>query len=209
MCAVYGSDRTSMRLLGVTEQIIGDPAFGAAGYQYCGSIGPMQLSAIQTEALTHLGCALTERLGLSGVFGVDAVIDAAGTTWPVEVNPRYTASIEVLERAGVEPVLQGVAERVDRDASNPGAILKADPPNPIDRTAAIDAKAIVFARRGVFSPDLYERFDTAQIADVPWPGTTIEAGWPVCTFLASGADRDTCHQAMRQMASRLYDWLEP
>ena len=36
--------------------------------------------------------------GLRGVFGIDAIV-RNGVPWPVEVNPRYTASVEVIEIA--------------------------------------------------------------------------------------------------------------
>ena len=41
---------------------------------------------------------MSKAAGLRGLFGVDFVL-RDGIPWPVEVNPRYTASVEVLEFA--------------------------------------------------------------------------------------------------------------
>ena len=48
--------------------------------------------------LDKLGTVLAQAFRLVGLFGVDGVLDAE-RFWPVEVNPRYTASVEVLEGA--------------------------------------------------------------------------------------------------------------
>ena len=41
---------------------------------------------------------LADRFELSGLFGVDFILDG-DQVWTLEVNPRYTASVEIVERA--------------------------------------------------------------------------------------------------------------
>ena len=41
---------------------------------------------------------LAAEFDLVGLFGVD-FIDDGEQLWPIEINPRYTASVEILERA--------------------------------------------------------------------------------------------------------------
>lgn len=76
-------------LIGATEQLVNT-------FQYAGSIGPIEVDSRQ---LHDIGSALVERCGLTGVFGVDLIMQDEGELFPIEVNPRYTASVEVLEFA--------------------------------------------------------------------------------------------------------------
>ena len=123
------------------------------------------------------------------------MLDAAGDIWPIEVNPRYVASIELLERA------TGIAT------------LGAWPIHPPRRQVAgsaapaghaVHGKAILFARADGSAPDMYELFARDQVADVPLIGEPIRAGHPVCTVFAAGADRDACLARLHDLARRLY-----
>src|SRR5262249_18435246 len=94
--AVYVADGSSARLLGVTRMLVGEAWLHARAFHYCGSIGPVRTQPPLLEALERLGNALAKGFGLFGLFCVDFVMRAA-IPWPLEVNPRYTASVEVLE----------------------------------------------------------------------------------------------------------------
>lgn len=107
MSAVYRSDGWSCALLGVTEQLVGEPKLGASWYQYCGSIGPVFLDDSARKALSHLGVVLTQRHDLRGVFGVDLMRDRRSRWWPLEVNPRWPASAAVLELSLGGSLLRG------------------------------------------------------------------------------------------------------
>ena len=89
--------------LGVSRQLIGDPEFGADGYRYCGSL----LSAVgdapvadgaDADAAGALAAAAAAEFDLVGVNGIDFVA-SAGVLYPVEINPRWSASMELVERA--------------------------------------------------------------------------------------------------------------
>ncbi len=62
--------------LGVLTQLIGETAFGAAGFRYCGNIlapaGGAQ-DANLADAARALACAVTEEFGLVGLNGIDFV----------------------------------------------------------------------------------------------------------------------------------------
>ena len=85
-------------LLGITQQLIGTPWTGTTGFRYAGSLGPLPVPDAVTDQFRALGNCVAAEFALSGLFGIDAIL-AEATVWPVEVNPRYTASVEVLERA--------------------------------------------------------------------------------------------------------------
>lgn len=189
--AVYAEHGDRGAIVGVTEQIIGCRAFGTGGFRYCGSLGPAQLTERQHTALDRLGRMLIDRFDLHGVFGVDAVIDPFGDVWPVEVNPRYTSSVELIERATDIAVLNLAGNTTLNTPS---------------RTCG---KAIVFAKRDVTTEDLYQLFPAPNLADVPVPGQRIRKGRPICTVFAEGDDRDACMQRLRQMAQVVYTHVHP
>jgi len=88
-------------LLGVTRQLIGEARFGSRHrFGYVGNVFPAMLNEAERAACRQVGEAITRRFGFSGVFGIDVMRDPAGRWWPVEVNPRYTAAMELIERAG-------------------------------------------------------------------------------------------------------------
>jgi hypothetical protein len=69
-------------VIGTTRQIIGDPAFGGSGFKYCGNV----LVEPRYDVAP---------LGLCGVYGID-FIERDGVAVPIEVNPRYTAAMELI-----------------------------------------------------------------------------------------------------------------
>jgi uncharacterized protein len=73
-------------VIGTTRQIIGDPAFGGSGFKYCGNV----LVDTRNDIAP---------LGLRGVYGID-FIERDGVAVPIEVNPRYTAAMELVGRRG-------------------------------------------------------------------------------------------------------------
>jgi predicted ATP-grasp superfamily ATP-dependent carboligase len=172
-------------LLGVSEQLIGDPALGARDFLYAGSVGPLPLTAALRDQFATLGLQVAARAGLRGLFGIDCILDRDGQLWALEVNPRYTASVELLERATGLVALN--PSRVVGDA----------------RPAITLAKGIVYATRDVVAPDLM----AADISDVPAVGEAIEAGHPICTLWAQGDDRDQAVMRLHDAARRLYDRL--
>ncbi|WP_162271647.1 ATP-grasp domain-containing protein [Gemmata sp. SH-PL17] len=86
-------------LLGVTEQLIGEPWLHAPAFAYCGNIGPVTVDTQVANTITRLGQMLAAEMGLRGTWGLDFVL-VGSVSFSLEVNPRYTAAVEVLEYAG-------------------------------------------------------------------------------------------------------------
>jgi predicted ATP-grasp superfamily ATP-dependent carboligase len=96
--AVYVMAGGRAALVGATRQLVGETWTGASGFRYCGSNGPLPLDIRLHATLGRLGDCLAGEFELRGLVGVDFLLSGQ-TVWPVEVNPRYTASVEVLERS--------------------------------------------------------------------------------------------------------------
>jgi predicted ATP-grasp superfamily ATP-dependent carboligase len=184
-------------LLGVTRQWVGEQWTGAAGFQYCGSVGPLAVREQTTEQIRRIGDCLARRFGLVGLFGVDAVL-ADGDVWVVEVNPRYTASVEVIERAlGIEAISLHVRACRDGEAQ---VRCEADG----KRCAG---KAIVYADKhglvtnafGELARQLNDDPLWPTIADVPQIGTELHPRQPVTTVLAVGEDATEVESQLKQL----------
>ena len=83
--------------------------------------------------------AVTREFGLVGLNGID-FIARDGVPWPIEVNPRYSASMELLERARGHVAVRAAC-RTPAPAGFP-RLRRA-------RARRVLGKAIVFARRDV------------------------------------------------------------
>ena len=84
-------------VLGVTEQLVGLRAFGVRGYRWCGNLVPPRVP-VPLDQVQAICSRLAAAFGLRGHFGVDFIWDGE-RAWVVEVNPRPTASLEVIEAA--------------------------------------------------------------------------------------------------------------
>ena len=191
----------SVSLVGVTEQWIGTDWLHARPFGYAGSLGPLQLDASTQKSWHKIGRALTTRFGLKGLFGVDAVIQE-GIIRPVEVNPRFTASAEIIDLAGDGQIV----EKHVRACCGESPQIK-----PQSEMEKVHAKAIFFAPRCLVVPDelLMLPFSDSdektriRLADIPHAGTRIERAHPVATLLAEGADANAVARALRRAAQCL------
>jgi predicted ATP-grasp superfamily ATP-dependent carboligase len=189
---VFLADGNDSVVLGVSRQLIGDERFGATGFRYCGSI----LGAAPPESgAGELARSATRAFGLVGVNGIDFIV-RDGEPWPVEINPRWTASVELAEQA-----LGWPAFRAHHAACASGTLPGKDAVKP--RPGAL-GKAILFARYAVRVGDTGD-WPARGIRDVPRPGGTIPAGHPVCTVFAESPADEPCSRALGQAAARVYE----
>jgi predicted ATP-grasp superfamily ATP-dependent carboligase len=191
--------------LGISRQLAGDPAFGASGFQYCGSIlsHPVSLfeRGVAVAATAHgLATTVASDYGLVGLNTVD-FIARRGVAYPVEVNPRWSASVELVERAHGFSMFG-----LHADACSRGTLP--DDRLPLCLRRAV-GKAIVFARADVLLWQTREWLDARCVADVPRPGTTIRRGEPICTVFAEADDADACYRQLVRVAEVVHEEVGP
>ena len=182
--------------LGLSRQIVGDPAFGGTGFRYCGSLldsGNRRLA----DRAAALASGVSREFGLVGVNGID-FIRHGDEPVALEVNPRWSASMELVERA-----TGGSIFGVHLAACTTGTLPIAAP-----AAARIHGKAIVFARRTVTIGDTTLWLDDPDVRDVPHSGERISAGRPVCTVFASGDDAEGCYEGLVEKAGSIYRQLD-
>jgi predicted ATP-grasp superfamily ATP-dependent carboligase len=194
--ASFVSNGEECVVLGLTEQIIGRAEFGARGFRYCGNVLPltMEQNALLTQ-VRDITTRLTREFKLVGVNGLDFVLKD-GQVIPIEVNPRYSASMELIERAyglsifdlHVQSIQQGALPDFDL------AAWLAD--------NRFYGKAILYAEQDGVAPDT-RSWPVRDIRDVPFPGEALSAGEPVCTVLASGFTQAECFAGLVTQAEAI------
>jgi uncharacterized protein len=197
--AVFVASGRRSVVLGWSEQLHAPTAF-----RYGGNVLPLEAPSVTLAELRHLTQALTEEFGLIGLNGVDFVLRG---TRPVivEVNPRYSASMELVESATGIPLF-GL-----HLASCEGRL-----PDPETAAAALGltaetcfrGKAIVYARESVSVADPLGWIERG-VRDVPHLGEVIARGHPICTVLASGPSREVCLANLRAKEATILEACAP
>ena len=176
------------QMLGVTEQLIGTPWLHAKPFHYAGTIHEPDAQArvdgdpllARRARIQQIGESLRQAFGLIGYFGIDFILKD-GTPSVVEVNPRYPASVEVLEHAA----------HLDRA---------------VGKAIYFAPHAFLFPQSGPWDADLDVPFDPWRLpgfADIPEPDEPMEAGSPVLTFFASGSTAASCRDQLQSRAAEL------
>lgn len=200
---VFAADGQHAVALGISRLLVGEASFGARGFRYCGNIlvgvHDQQFSreADVIARSVELADAVTGTFGLVGVNGIDFVA-RSGRPYPVEVNPRYTASMELIERAYGLSVFESHARACAGDLPA-FDLFKARATN---REAV--GKAVVYARRDTTVGDTRHWLEDDTVRDIPAPGEHIPRGHPVCTVFARAGDAAACHRALVTRAAAVY-----
>lgn len=187
-------------LIGVTRQLVGEPWLFAQPFSYCGSVGPWPIGAAVREELVRLGKFVSSSYSLRGWFGVDFLMNDERVV-VIEVNPRYTASMEIFERANSFCLAE-----LHRAAIERRSIMQ--PRLPMDPSAIgqMFGKVIPFAPNDfVVSPRFGDWLRTLMsAADIPAPDSIVPAHGPIATLYASGSSFGDVILRLRASAIELY-----
>jgi uncharacterized protein len=199
---VFAADGRGAVTLGLSRQLVGDARLGVAGFRYCGSLLATHAAPLfprQEELLERaaaVAALVTREFGLVGLNGID-FIARDGVPYPIEVNPRYSASMELVERAGDISLFEAHARACE-------GLL---PPSPTLGNQ-VHGKAIVFARQDLRLGNTAGWLDRAFLADVPHSGERIRRGHPICTVFADAPSGKACHHLLLQRAAGIYRIVE-
>lgn len=255
IAAIFVAARRTAVLLGTSKQLIGEdwcrgemssmggidgsPKGGTGGsptnvrpsnFSYCGSIGPLHFDDAITEQLQAIGSTFAREFNLRGLFGVDAILTPANEIVPVEINPRYTASIEVLERASQLGTLGTRGKQLKSIQLHLEACLDEKLPDRVmPVTNAVAGKAILYmptrdmdSDEALLSDAREWRFSTASaqwatvrnlssgrpvVADIPQAESPLHAGQPILTLLAEGKDEEEVRAELLVQSAECYDIL--
>ena len=196
--AAFVADGRRAVVLGLTEQLVGRRTFGATGFRYCGNLLPPRLPVDERETLLRevrdiVNC-LTTTFGLQGLNGLDFVWHE-GRVWTLEVNPRPTASMELMNAAYDVRVFDAHVRAFE------GQLPSFD----LERamvSAPAAGKAVLYAPQDVVLGDT-SGWAACGLRDIPHPGERIRKGHPVCTILVTGTTPTVCLRKLRARATEL------
>jgi len=229
-------EQSSAELLGVSTQLIGSPRLNAPHFGYCGSIVPSQIDDLieislpllnhkpirprpaeqsLTQLLIQAGQAIARECHLRGLFGIDFIWDG-NQAWILEVNPRYTASMELVECALDRPLLDWHRRAcLDTPSHDLVQTIRAE----IRESHLIAArhreffgKVVLYADRNSIAPDLSEFLNAEiklgcmpQVADIPINVSAILQCQPVLTCLGRNDDPTQLHSNLIERAHTLWN----
>ncbi|MEM7558066.1 MAG: ATP-grasp domain-containing protein [Planctomycetota bacterium] len=190
-CLILPQLPRECELAGVTESWTERDWPGPTEFIYRGSFGPIPLSEEQNRILLNIAEEVRQQTGLRGWLGVDFIEDADGNLWLLELNPRWTAGMEILARADRNPVPAHLA-CFTPDLVCPPSLPQMDAldadSEPLTRVLA--AKAVVYAERelrlGAREMAILHNPPRRNFADIPrlpedHSELLIEPGHPILT----------------------------
>jgi len=187
-------------VIGLTRQLIGNEELGGKGYGWCGNILPPPLDDDQNldilKSVEKIVTSLTRHFGLKGICGIDFIVSKGADErlhpYLLEVNPRYTASMELMEWAYGLNIYNLHIEAIDGHL--PQFYLAEHLNDPCF------GKGIVFAYQSIRIRKTDQWWERGW-RDIPYPGDMIEPGHPVCTVFARGDTHDACLENLLENAA--------
>ncbi len=195
----------SQQLIGLEPEVTGEP------FAYHGSIGPLPMSADLARRWELTTARLIAGTRYRGLLGIDVICHGNEVSL-IEVNPRYTASCEILELQQRRPLLE-------RHCRAFGLTVRTQelPEHPDESGGRMIGKRIVYAdhdltiaERSLAELTISElagrtpgrsHWTLPEMSDLPWPGTRFSQGQPVCTVWA-------CGTGVEDVASRLEERVQ-
>lgn len=197
--ALFLSVSQQTELIACFEQLIGHSSQPEIPpFTYRGSLYPLPLPEKGLLELERLGCTLAKSAGLQGLFGIDFVWSGE-TVWPVEVNPRYTASVELVEYALKRPLLAEHCLRIRK----PGLTQMNPAPEVIAKQIIYAPVPLRIDRPLALPPEIDDPWQVPGCSDLPVPGVEIAAGEPVCTLLTTAPNRQSGLQRLAEAEQAL------
>jgi predicted ATP-grasp superfamily ATP-dependent carboligase len=189
------STTSQVEAISVNEQLIGLPQLGVTEpYGFCGNIVPLTAHHKVINTATTYAEKICAHFQLVGSNGIDFIATKSSECAVIEVNPRMQGTLECLERV------------YDRNIVS--AHINACTRNELSRTAwkpqRYCARVILYAFETIAVPSLHH---FQGIRDIPFEGTIIKKGEPLCSLLADGSNR---HQAVNScfiQATHIYEYI--
>lgn len=197
--ACFLADSGGVQLIGICRNLF--TRVGDLPFVYKGSFGPVQLSSVNRHRLLSAAGHIASHSGLQGLFNIDLIRRSDDQLFLLEVNPRWTATSELIERALTE---SGSIQADDSlmqcsiDAMLGRTVRRMMDPEST-RGSSQWIKRIVYAIDPVvFDLEMARRCtrDLGSVHDLPENGAVIPPLHPICTLIAklptgSGADESS------------------
>ncbi|MCA9130607.1 MAG: ATP-grasp domain-containing protein [Planctomycetales bacterium] len=101
--------QTGTQLVGITSSLSSHQWPGPSEFIYRGSLGPLPISDTHRHQLLAAAEYVQRQVGILGWIQMDLILDGGGQLWLLEINPRWTAGMEIFVMAGTDLVQQHAA----------------------------------------------------------------------------------------------------
>ena len=194
--AIFCFTESGFELLGTSIQSSGTQSLHASDFLYSGSMGPVKPCNSELTELQTIGEIISSNYRPRGLLGMDYILNES-RVYPLEINPRYTASMEVLELALGQNFITKHMQAFG---------FKAICENPARTEPSVIGKAIYYAPHDVLIPEdapwvsieanprLFSTF-----ADIPRANSAIDKVSPVVTIFAKA---DSLNDVKAQLKTR-------
>lgn len=208
--AVYLASKSRTDFLGASYQLTCPSRDGNQPFRYAGSVGPIPFERLRDDSLddklNKIGSVVTSVYPLSGIFSLDFIRDAGNEIRLLEINPRYTAGCELIERClgkslvglhaaacgGSIDLESGGLENV-RGASClswHGKKVAYATSDLAQVTEDLTAELLALHSTG------QERDGWATIGDIPRARASIRCDEPIATVFATGDDEESVREQL-------------
>ncbi|MFA6807685.1 MAG: ATP-grasp domain-containing protein [Eubacteriales bacterium] len=203
-------------VLGTSRQLVGKGG-GVRSFLYQGNIVPLDIKGILglnyfEKKITEMVKHLTSTFGLKGINTVDFILNSEGI-WVLEVNPRWSASVELIEKylgkRFFKYHLKGCMEEKLPDVFPVKFSLDTEsedcyPKLENNSVWKFLGKTIVYSEntflvKGKKEEEFHYLYGQG-VRDIPQVGTIIEKGQPICTVIAKGSGDQDCLLRLQEKA---------
>ena len=184
-------------------------------FLYGGSLGPVRLLPSTLERMSRIGHTIAREFSLVGVFNVDLIMRPNESLALLEVNPRYSASMELLHGSNGNHIALDRTSLIDwhlaahqGDTRLGAEVERWLVGNLQETTMSYGCKRVVYC--GNWEPHIvWKRLERGsdlarkdsrthlelKICDLPCNESSIVPGGPLCTVLVRNAKSP--HEALR------------
>jgi uncharacterized protein len=173
--AAFETTRRGAELLGTSRILHGEAWLHAKPFQYCGNL----TGDFFHDDFQRIGLRLIMQFGLQSLWGIDCIKSEHGLRF-LEINPRFTASMELFARPG---------------RCRGKAIYYAP-------------RDLIVPAIGPWCAAIGQSANDRDYADLPHAGRPIAAGQPVLTLFAASGDALECEGILRARAHALDELFE-
>lgn len=184
--AIYFTSGGETQLCGVAEHI-------NLGFKFAGCVFTAGAKDGANEAIGEFGKKLASATGLLGWWGADFVL-ADGSAYLLEVNPRFTAGMELMAKSFGTDIFDTQRRAFSGDLCH---IKAKGSVGYLGRTVVYSRNTTVFREP--------EKWFLKGLRDLPFDGRTIAKDEPLVSIYSTGSSREDC---MANMARRRAEFEE-
>jgi len=207
------------RIVGIARSILSEELEAPLPWIYRGSLSPYSVSPSVLASLERFAKTVAQSTGIRGLWQADFQIDPKGQLWLLEINPRWSASMELHEilegyswiTEHVRILCDGASNRVPSPGSPAGQqVAKGIVYAPHEMHLSV-AQVDRLGRSGWHGTLRELEIAEFCLADIPQSdplGVDFAEGMPIVTVLVAGEKNADLLEKIRQARSTVLGWFK-